>query len=216
MDVEAFRRDGALRVEGLFDIPRLRRLRTLRAEGAGSRLRGPWLPSLIAPATALASRLLGARAFPVRAVLFDKSESANWAVPWHQDRTIPVENRIEVAGFGPWSRKDGALHVAPPVEILRRMATLRIHIDPVDADNAPLVVAAGSHQIGMTAAREAAEVAMRGAPIICLASDGDIWAYATLILHKSDRSLRPSRRRVLQVDYAADKLPGGLSWSGVA
>lgn len=32
--------------------------------------------------------LLGPEARPVRALLFDKSDSANWSLGWHQDRTI--------------------------------------------------------------------------------------------------------------------------------
>lgn len=44
---------------------------------------------------------------------------------------------------------------------------------------------------------------------------GDIWAYATPILHASDAALDPKARRVLQVDYAAFDLPGGLEWSGL-
>ena len=37
----------------------------------------------------------------VRAILFDKTGDANWTVPWHQDRSIAVATRIDVAGFGP-------------------------------------------------------------------------------------------------------------------
>ena len=66
---------------------------------------------------------------PVRAVLFDKTEDANWSVAWHQDRTIAVRERREVANYGPWSVKDGATHVEPPFEMMRGMVTLRAHLD---------------------------------------------------------------------------------------
>ena len=131
MDLAAFQRDGALRIAGLFDEVRLAELSDLAVEGPGARLQHADLPARIAPATDAACRLMGRRAQPVRAVLFDKTPAANWSVAWHQDRTIPVVERIEVDGFGPWSRKDGILHVAPPVGVLERMITLRIHIDPV-------------------------------------------------------------------------------------
>jgi len=49
----------------------------------------------------------------------------------------------------------------------------------------------------------------------CLAERGDIWAYATPILHASDAARRPSARRVLHVDYSADELPPPLAWYGV-
>lgn len=43
---------------------------------------------------------LGESAFPVRGILFDKTPQANWKVPWHQDVTIAVEQRVDVEGFG--------------------------------------------------------------------------------------------------------------------
>lgn len=152
----------------------------------------------------------GAR--PVRAVLFDKSEAGNWGVPWHQDRTVAVQRRIDTAGFGPWSVKSGVVHVEPPFALLARMVTLRLHLDDCPADNAPLHVALGSHRARIAATYAAALAAARP-QVTCLASAGDIWAYATPIVHMSDRALRPSRRRVLQVDFSPDDLPGGMEWS---
>lgn len=46
-----------------------------------------------------AKRLRGAR--PVRALLFDKTQDMNWALGWHQDRTIAVRERIDVPGYSP-------------------------------------------------------------------------------------------------------------------
>ena len=63
---------------------------------------------------ALVEPVLGERFFPVRGILFDKIPDANWKVPWHQDVTIAVQERIEVEGFGPWSMKADVLHVQPP------------------------------------------------------------------------------------------------------
>lgn len=50
--------------------------------------------------------------------------------------------------------------------------------------------------------------------VVCLAAAGDVWLYATPILHASDAAAAP-RRRVLQVDYAVGELPGGLRWLGI-
>jgi hypothetical protein len=94
---------------------------------------------------AVARRHLGAGARPVRAILFDKNAEVNWGLAWHQDRTIAVRRRVEVPGFGPWTVKAGMVHVAPPFSLLARMITVRIHLDPVDAANAPLLIAPGSH-----------------------------------------------------------------------
>ncbi|WP_367280013.1 hypothetical protein [Sphingomonas sp. LHG3406-1] len=51
--------------------------------------------------------------------------------------------------------------------------------------------------------------------LACLAEAGDLWLYATPILHASEVASTPTRRRVLQVDFAAEDLPGGLCWLGV-
>jgi hypothetical protein len=122
----------------------------LPQDRAGVRLRGiaalhPILASSGAVG-AVAASVLGPDCRPVRAILFDKTAAANWALPWHQDRTVAVRERVDVPGFGPWTVKAGMPHVAPPVAVLAGMATLRIHLDPVTADNAPLLVAPGSHR----------------------------------------------------------------------
>jgi len=70
------------------------------------------------PIKALADAALGADAFPVRALLFDKAPGANWKVPWHQDTAIAVAERVDAAGFIGWSVKDGVTHVHPPADIL--------------------------------------------------------------------------------------------------
>jgi hypothetical protein len=103
----------------------------------------------------------------------------------------------------------------PPFEILARMISLRVHLDRVDAGNAPLRAALGSHGLGRVPAEEAAIRAAEHSVINCLAEPGDVWAYATPILHASDRAKPPRRRRVLQVDYADFDLPGGLDWLGL-
>ena len=216
-------RDGAPHVPGVLSAGDLAALRDLadRAVGArpGARLRhAAVLEAVLAttgPVGAPAARLTSSAARPVRAVMFDKTPEANWAVAWHQDRTLPVAEQVEVEGFGPWSTKDGLLHVAPPFEILARMVTLRIHLDPVDAANAPLRVALGSHRLGRVAVSDVATRAAEHAIVECLAEAGDVWAYATPILHASDRAKPPRRRRVLQVDYADFDLPGGLQWMGL-
>ncbi len=164
---------------------------------------------------AIAARVLGQAARPVRAVFFNKTPQTNWSLAWHQDRTICVKEKREVRGFGPWTIKQGKVHVAPPIEILEGMVTIRAHLDEVPFTNAPLLIAPGSHLVGMVPTHKIDEV-VRGCGITaCLAASGDVWLYSTLILHASDAATDPSRRRVLQVDYSASDLPGGLQWQGV-
>jgi len=95
------------------------------------------------------------------------------------------------------------------------MVTLRVHLDPVPMRNAPLMVAPGSHRLGRIPVSEVSDVVRRCGSTACVAESGDIWLYATPILHASEAAAEPSRRRVLQVDFSADELPGGLRWLGV-
>jgi ectoine hydroxylase-related dioxygenase (phytanoyl-CoA dioxygenase family) len=152
---------------------------------------------------------------PVRALLFDKSDTSNWSLGWHQDRTIAVAERREVKGFGPWTIKAGMVHVEPPPALQAAMVTLRVHLDPVDASNAPLLVAPGSHRLGRIPQVSIAAVIQRCGTATCAAEAGDVWAYSTPILHASYAAARPCHRRVLQIDYAADELPGSLRWLGI-
>ncbi|MBB6229491.1 phytanoyl-CoA dioxygenase family protein [Polymorphobacter multimanifer] len=151
----------------------------------------------------------------MRAVLFDKTAGTNWSLAWHQDRTICVERRKELQGFGPWTTKQGMQHVAPPFELLSRMVTLRVHLDDVPATNSPLLIAPGSHKHGRVPVGAIDAVVRQCGTYTCLADAGDVWAYATPILHASEAAAMPARRRVLQVDFAAEDLPGGLEWLGV-
>ncbi len=95
------------------------------------------------------------------------------------------------------------------------MATLRLHLDPVPPGNALLLIAPGSHCLGRIPEVEAPATVRRCGVATCLARAGNIWLYSTPILHASATAVAPGRRRVLQVDYAAADLPGGLRWLGV-
>jgi len=163
----------------------------------------------------IAANLLGSASRAVRAILFDKTPATNWSLAWHQDRTICVRQRIDVDGFGPWTSKNGMTHVAPPFDLLTRMVTLRVHFDDVPATNAPLLIAPGSHADGRVSYDAIEEVVQRRGVRVCIADAGDVWIYSTPILHASNAATKPSHRRVLQVDYAAEELPGGLEWLGV-
>jgi Phytanoyl-CoA dioxygenase (PhyH) len=89
--------------------------------------------------------ILGAGAFAVRGLFFDKTLSTNWNLPWHQDLKIAVRARRDVAGFGPWTRKVGIPHVHAPAEYLERMVTLRLHLDDCAIYSGPMRVLPGSH-----------------------------------------------------------------------
>lgn len=66
----------------------------------------------------IAASIIGPNSRAVRAILFDKTAETNWSLGWHQDRTICVRKRVDMAGYGPWTVKSGMQHVAPPFDLL--------------------------------------------------------------------------------------------------
>lgn len=199
--------DGAELRSGVADVEALESVLGELSPEAGLRLHGvPGLEAL------LRDDSIGR---PVRAIFFDKTRESNWSLDWHQDRVIAVKHRVETPGFGPWTVKAGLHHVAPPIGLLARMVTLRIHLDEVTHENAPLIIAPGSHRLGRIHEAEIRDVVAKCGTFTCLARRGDVWKYATPILHASAASTSLRRRRVLQVDYSADALPNGLQWLGL-
>ena len=95
------------------------------------------------------------------------------------------------------------------------MTTVRIHLDPVDADNAPLLIALGSHLGGRIPFDGIAAAIERTTSFACRAEAGDVWLYSTPILHASKPAAPGRHRRVLQADYAEERLPSGLEWLGI-
>jgi hypothetical protein len=161
----------------------------------------------------LATELMHAPTRAVRILYFDKTPEMNWAVPWHQDRTIAVADRIDVAGFAPWSRKAGVHHVEPPEAILQGMVALRLHLDDCGPDNGPLLAVRGSFRLGRVPAHEIRQHVDRSEIEICCANAGDVVAMRGLTIHASERASRPGHRRVLHVDFSCADLPSGMEWA---
>ncbi len=66
----------------------------------------------------LISELFGNEYFVVKSIYFDKPETSNWYVAYHQDLTISVDQKLELEGFGPWTTKQNQFAVQPPLDIL--------------------------------------------------------------------------------------------------
>jgi hypothetical protein len=66
----------------------------------------------------LAEAVLGKRCFAVKGTFFNRTQESNWKVARRQDLTIMVRERKEVAGFSPWTVKEGIVHVQPTTEVL--------------------------------------------------------------------------------------------------
>ncbi len=157
--------------------------------------------------------VLGRNARVVRGILFDKTEGANWKVPWHQDVTIAVTHKVEAEGFGPWSMKAGVLHVQPPATVLERMLSVRLHLDDCPKENGALRVIPGSHTSGKLEERLIEELAERSATVTCAMFRGGVLMMRPLLLHASSASTIPGHRRVIHFDYADAELPSGMNWA---
>jgi hypothetical protein len=160
----------------------------------------------------LAKPVLGANAFPVQGIFFDKPTDVNWKVPWHQDLSIAVEARREVEGFGPWSVKAGVPHVQPPVALLERMLIIRLHLDESTEQNGPLRVIPGSHVHGRLVHSQIRGLRDQVVETLCLVPRGGALLMRPLLLHASSGSQIPSHRRVIHLVYAGERLPAGLDW----
>jgi ectoine hydroxylase-related dioxygenase (phytanoyl-CoA dioxygenase family) len=159
------------------------------------------------------SRAMGGTPRLVRSILFDKNPRANWDVVWHQDTTIPVRERSDIVGFGPWSVKDSVVHVQPPAEILDRMITVRIHLDECGVDNGALQVVPGSHTRGIIQEPEIDAASCERNCQSCAVPAGGALLMRPLILHASKKAFTPSHRRIVHLEFASRALPGGLQWA---
>ena len=163
--------------------------------------------------TSIAEEVLGPEARPTKLTVFDKTPGANWNVPWHQDLTITVNERVDVPGYGPWSVKDGLPHVQPPVDVLEDTLAIRVHLDNTPTLNGALRVLAGTHTLGRLSRSAVAELSDRVEATDCPVPAGGAMLMSPLLLHASSRATSPCRRRVLHFEYSAAALPEGLDWS---
>jgi ectoine hydroxylase-related dioxygenase (phytanoyl-CoA dioxygenase family) len=225
----AIAESGFAAVEGAIDATEIRRLvaATSHAQGNGLLKRGGnsyairdlfnLVPAVreLARCSAIRSYIepvLGPTAFAVRGILFDKVASANWLVPWHQDLTIEVSERVDSPGFGPWSVKAGVPHVQPPISILQQMLAVRIHLDDCHAESGPLRVIPGSHRHGRLTIEEMLDRKALHGEVALTARRGDIILMRPLLVHASSPASRPEHRRVIHLEYCNEGLPGELQW----
>ena len=159
----------------------------------------------------IAREILGQGAFPFRATLFDKSATANWLVVWHQDTALPLKARREMAGWGPWSVKDGVQYAHAPATALEQVAALRVHLDNSTSENGPLRVLPGTHRLGVLTDEEIHDLSLKVVEVECLVSRGGVLAMRPLIVHASSKAQDEMPRRVLHIEYSTpDALSDGL------
>ncbi|MBV9991433.1 MAG: phytanoyl-CoA dioxygenase family protein [Alphaproteobacteria bacterium] len=217
-------RDGFVLVERVVDVATIAHLRTVFMDAAMARserdgetygARNLLGVSAVRDVLPVLREIVGGDLAAVRGLFFDKTEAANWPVPWHQDLTLALAGRCEMRGWSNWSIKRGVHHAQPPAGLLARMVTLRLHLDDCGADNGPLRIVAGSHAHGILPRDEIR--ARTASQTVVTARAGDALVMRPLILHASSPATRPGHRRVLHVEFAPpDLLPSGLVWAEAA
>lgn len=157
------------------------------------------------------SNLFGDDYFVVKCIYFDKPESSNWFVSYHQDLTISVDKKLDVDGFGPWTTKQNQFAVQPPLGILQDNFTIRIHLDNTNEENGALKVIPGSHLKGIYRP-ETIDWTLE-AETACSVMKGGIMFMKPLLLHSSGRTTNNEKRRVIHLEFSRSSLPGSLQWS---
>jgi ectoine hydroxylase-related dioxygenase (phytanoyl-CoA dioxygenase family) len=150
----------------------------------------------------IARAILGRDAFPFRATLFDKNPDANWLITWHQDTALPLREKHETPGWGPWSIKDGITYAHAPAAALEQVLALRLHLDDSTEENGPLRVIPGTHRLGILSDQEIELIVARTEIETCLVPQGGVIAMRPLIIHASSKSQSNNPRRVLHIEYA--------------
>ena len=167
---------------------------SLTSDGYSARgvlARSPVVQEVASLLATTACELLGAEAQATKATYFDKTPDSNWLVPWHQDLTITVTERLDLEGFTHWRAKEGLWHVQPPLEVLTKTVALRVHIDPCRSDNGALRVIPGSHSHGVLDERAIDDLSTGDAAVDLEVDRGDLISMAPLLLHSSRRADLP-------------------------
>ena len=110
--------------------------------------------------------------------------------------------------------KAGVPHEQPPISVLEKMSSIRIHLDQTDEANGALRVIPGSHRFGHLSPSLIRQLITAEAPTVCPVNAGGALLMKPLLLHSSLSCKTPVHRRVLHIEFSADRLPGGLEWYG--
>lgn len=156
-------------------------------------------------------QLFGADYFVVKSIYFDKPETSNWYVSYHQDLTISVDKKVELDDFGPWTVKQNQYAVQPPIALLENIFTIRIHLDDTDENNGALKVIPKSHAKKIY--RPETIDWSQETETTCSVKKGGIMVMKPLLLHSSSRTTNQKKRRVIHIEFSNQELPKELNWA---
>lgn len=157
------------------------------------------------------TQVMGNNYFIVKSIYFDKPETSNWYVSYHQDLTISVVKKIDIKGYTNWTTKQNQFAVQPPIEILENITTIRIHLDDTDHFNGALKVVPTSHQKQVF--RPETINWKTETETICNIKKGGLMLMKPLTLHSSSRTTNNQKRRVLHIEFSNIELPKEINWA---
>lgn len=155
-------------------------------------------------------KLIGEDYFLTKGIYFDKPSTSNWFVAYHQDLSISVDHKTEIENYKNWTYKKGQHGVQPPLDILKNILTVRIHLDETTRENGALKVIPKSHlkeiyrpeTIDWTKETEHS----------CEVEKGGVMLMKPLTLHASSRTTNGKRRRVIHLEFCNKELEKPLNW----
>lgn len=154
--------------------------------------------------------LFGWGYFIVKSIYFDKPEQSNWFVSYHQDLTISVDRKVELDDYSKWTVKQDQFSVQPPLDILKQIYTVRIHLDDTDENNGALKVVPTSHLKGVYRAEDIDW--SNETEHICDVPRGGVMIMKPLLLHSSSRTTNNNKRRVIHIEFCNQELHDELKW----
>lgn len=155
--------------------------------------------------------LFGDKYYVVKSIYFDKPQSSNWYVSYHQDLTISVDKKLDVEGFRFWTTKKYQFSVQPTLDILQNIVTIRIHLDDTNENNGALKVVSKSHKKGIYRPETIDWTIEK--EVSCNVEKGGIMLMKPLLLHSSSRTTDNRQRRVIHIEFSNIELPKELNWS---
>lgn len=183
--------------------------------GTRGLLARPWCAALAARLSGhpVLRDLIGPGAVAVQCTYFEKSAARNWLVPMHQDKSIPVGEKVDHPALTGWSEKEGMCFVQAPLQVLQDMVAVRVHLDDCRAEDGPLRVVPGSHRWGFLDDGQVADARRRHGEVCCEAAQGAALVMRPLLLHASSKATGAGRRLLLHFLFGPARLSHGLRWA---
>lgn len=158
----------------------------------------------------LIQNVFGQDYFVIKSIYFDKPEQSNWFVSYHQDLTISVDKKVELDDYTKWTVKQDQFSVQPPLDMLKQIFTVRIHLDDTDESNGALKVVPGSHLKDIYRPEDIDWA--NETEHICDVPKGGVMIMKPLLLHSSSRTTNNNKRRVIHIEFCNQELHAELKW----